>query len=432
MKRTSVGTAAALVGLVAVMVLPAQGATPKTKLVSVRSNGTQGDGGSFDSSISANGRFVTFESDATNLVGGDDNGKRDIFVHDKKTKKTRRVSVRSNGAEAEDSSHDPAISANGRFVVFYSNATNLVGNDDNGNDDVFVHDRRTKKTKRVSVRSNGAEADGHSIGLSISAEGRFVAFGSGATNLVRGDDNDRYDIFVHDRRTGKTKRVSVRSNGAEADSDNYNPSISGDGRLVAFFSEATNLVGSDDNADPDIFVHDRRTGKTKRVSVRSNGTEGDGTSSKPSISASGRFVAFESGATNLVGGDTNTVGDVFVHDRRTGKTKRVSVRSNGDEGDEYSEAPSLSANGRFVAFKSEASNFVAGDISDGDIFVHDRKTKKTKRVSLRSNGTEGGPGDSFSPSISADARFVAFHSNVENFVPGDNGFNDVFVRGPLR
>ena len=374
MKRTTVGTVAALVGLVAVMVLPAQGATPKTKLVSVHSNGTQGDSGSYNPSVSANGRFVAFRSEASNLVGGDSNDSNDsddVFVHDRKTKMTERVSVHSNGTEGDGDSYTPAISANGRFVAFESSSTNLVGDDGNHRTDVFVHDRETKKTRRVSVHSNGTEANSDSLTPAISANGRFVAFLSFASNLV-GDDgtNDIADVFVHDRETKKTRRVSVHSNGTEGDGHSYTPAISANGRFVAFESRATNLVGVDGNNIYDVFVHDRKTKKTRRVSVRSNGTEGNGYSYDPSISASGRFIAFESSATNLVGDDGNNAYDVFVHDRETKKTKRVSVHSNGSGGDDDSEDPSISASGRFVAFYSDATNVVGGDDNDAsDVFM---------------------------------------------------------------
>jgi Tol biopolymer transport system component len=228
------------------------------------------------------------------------------------------------------------------------------------------------------VRSNGDQADDETIGPSISADGRYVAFESYATNLVDDDTNGTSDIFVHDRQTGDTERVSVRSNGDEANEQSYAASISADGRYVAFFSEATDLVDDDNNGTPDVFVHDRQTGDTERVSVLSNGDEADGFSFNPSISADGRYVAFPSYATNLVDDDTNGDWDVFVHDRQTGTTERVSVHSNGDEANEHSYVASISADGRYVAFESDATNLVDDD-GNGlqDVFVHDRGAEVT-------------------------------------------------------
>jgi Tol biopolymer transport system component len=215
--------------------------------------------------------------------------------------KTRRVSVSSAGAEANQPSLNPSISANGRFVAFESDASNLVGSDDNGTTDIFVRDRWTGKTRRVSVSSAGVEGNGRSRNASISADGRFVAFESEASNLVGNDGNPYWDIFVRDRTTGKTRRVSVSSAGVQGDGDSQNASISADGRFVAFDSGASNLIGNDGNPYTDVFVRDRTTGKTKRVSVSSAGAEGNGNSSNASISADGRFVAFDSEGRTLSG-----------------------------------------------------------------------------------------------------------------------------------
>ena len=158
---------------------------------------------------------------------------------------TTRVSVASDGTQSNNSSYNPSISANGRYVAFESEATNLVRGDTNNFRDIFVHDRQTGQTTRVSVASDGTQANGHSYDPSISADGRYVAFASLANNLVSGDTNDQQDIFVHDRQTGQTTRVSVASDGTQASGHSFNPSISADGRYVAFVSSASNLVGGD-------------------------------------------------------------------------------------------------------------------------------------------------------------------------------------------
>jgi Tol biopolymer transport system component len=421
------------VGLLLAAIGVAEGAMAKTIRVSVRSDGSQANGLSFDPSISAGGRFVAFYSDASNLVAGDTNGTTDVFVRDRRTGTTSRVSVRSNGDQPNDGSFTPSISADGRYVAFQSDASNLVPGDTNGEADVFVHNRTTGTTSRVSVRSDGDQANGFSYGPSISSDGRYVAFHAFATNLVSGDTNGAGDVFVHDRTTGTTSRVSVGSNGEQVNGNSFYPSISADGRSVAFVSYASNLVPGDTNGKADVFVHDRQTGTTSRVSVRSNGDQANNRRSEaPSISADGRFVAFVSLASNLVSGDTNGRADVFVHDRTTGKTSRVNVRSNGDQANNGLD-PSISAAGRYVAFRSGAPNLVPGDTNrKTDVFVHDRTTGTTIRVNVRSNGDQAN-GNSFSPSISGDGRFVAFHSFASNLVPGDtNGWYDVFVRGPIH
>jgi Tol biopolymer transport system component len=352
-----------------------------TERVSVDSSGAEGDGNSHWPSISSDGRYVAFYSHATNLVAGDTNGFRDVFVHDRQTGQTTRVSVDSTGVEGDADSSWHSISSDGRYVAFDSRATNLVAGDTNGSEDVFVHDRQTGQTTRASVDSTGIEGDGDSVLPRISSDGRYVAFESLATNLVAGDTNGSYDVFVHDRQTGQTTRVSVDSTGVEGDADSSWPSISSDGRYVAFHSYATNLVAGDTNGSRDVFVHDRQTGQTTRVSVDSTGIEGDGGSSYQSISSDGRYVAFYSYATNLVTGDTNSFRDVFVHDRQTGQTTRVSVDSTGAEGDRESAWPSISSDGRYVAFDSVATNLVAGD-NNGfrDVFVHDSLGQKVKGI----------------------------------------------------
>jgi Tol biopolymer transport system component len=296
--------------------------------VSINSDGTEANGASVDAIISADGRYVAFRSLASNLVASDNNDKDDIFVHDRQTGQTTRVSVSSalgdsSGAsfnpgppEGNANSSTPSISADGRHVAFRSVATDLVAGDTNGLEDIFVHDRQTGQTTRVNVSSSAEAANADSGFSSISADGRHVAFYSFATNLVAGDGNGKADVFVHDRQTGQTTRVSVSSDGTEANGASFfDAIISADGRYVAFTSEATNLVPGDENTDLDVFVHDRQTGQTTRVSITSDAAEANGKSSAPSISADGRFVAFESPATNLVDDDTNGKIDIFVRDR---------------------------------------------------------------------------------------------------------------------
>jgi len=342
---------------------------------------------------------------------------------------TERVSVNSGGTQGNGLSQVPALSADGRYVAFESEATNLVSGDTNGVVDVFVHDRQSGVTERVTVDSLGAEGNAGSYYPSISADGRYVAFWSAATNLVNGDTNGIPDVFVHDRLTGTNQCVSVDSLGTQANGHSLEPSISADGRYVAFMSYATDLVSGDTNGVQDVFVHDRQTGTTQRVSVDSAADQGDSRSVFPSISADGRYVAFTSWASDLVSGDTNQLFDVFVHDRQTGTTQRVSVNSAGMQGSAFEfDPPSISADGRYVAFCSSYP-LVSGDTIpfSKDIFVHDRQSGVTDMVSVDSLGAHPNAG-SYWASISADANTVAFYGNASNLVSGDtNSMSDVFV-----
>ena len=461
----------ALTSFVAVALAPAAVASAATtERVSVDGAGNQADSASYAPAVSADGRYVAFISAASNLVPDDTNGQSDVFVYDRQTGAIERVSVDSAGNQADGgtpySGNGPsvAISADGRYVAFGSRATNLVPNDTNGQDDVFVHDLQTGTTERVSVDSSGNQSNDVEYGppaVAISGDGRYVAFSSFKSDLVPNDTNGSpccsADIFVHDRQTGTTERVSVDSSGNQADpgglgggaSSGY-PAISADGRYVAFYSVASNLVPNDTNGTADAFVHDRQTGATERVSVDSAGNEGnDASGVTTAISADGRFVAFGSAASNLVPADTNGQLDIFVHDLQTGTTERVSVDSAGAEGNGESIGPAISADGRFVAFGSWASNLVPGDTNDScttggpdpsiinckDAFVHDRQTGTTELVSVDSAGNQGNNAspslvsDIEEPAMSADGRYVAFSSQATNLVPGDtNDTLDVFVR----
>jgi Tol biopolymer transport system component len=284
----------------------------------------------------------------------------------------------------------------------------------------------SQTTERVSVNTAGGNADGGSNASAISSDGRYVAFQSAATDLVPAGSNGLIQIFVRDRQTGTTTQASMNSGGQEGDFPSSAPSISGDGWHVAFESWATNLAAIGDGIFPDIFVHNRQTGETIRVSVDSAGAEGGGPSFHPSISADGRYVAFDSDA-DLVATDSGDYYDIFVHDRQTGETIRASVDAGGNESNGHSTFPSISADGRYVAFESFATDLVPGGTNgNGHIFVHDLQTGITTLVSVDSNGIQGN-GDCSAPSISSDGKFVAFESEAE-LVADDNGiFSDIFV-----
>jgi Tol biopolymer transport system component len=408
-----------------------------TQRVSLSSTGAQGNGDtgqfSFVVSNSADGRYVAFMSASSNLVPGDTNVFADAFVRDRWSGTTERVSVDSAGAQGNGVSRFPSISADGRYVAFDSYANNLVPGDTNVANDVFVHDRQSGTTERVSVDSAGAQGGPGGSNLPcISADGRYVAFESYANNLVPGDTNLTGDVFVHDRQSGTTERVSVDSAGLQGADLSVEASISGDGRYVEFRSFAANLVPGDFNGSFDAFVRDRQLGTTERASVDSAGAQGNFGADWSSISADGRYVAFSSFSINFVPGDTNLSWDVFVHDRQSSTTERVSVDSTGVQGNSdsgFGPGLSISADGRYVAFYSLATNLVANDTNGfGDVFVRDRQSGTTERVSLDSAGAQGNA-YSYSAAISADGRYVAFWSRASNLVPGDtNDLWDVFVR----
>lgn len=365
------------------------------------------------------------------------------------TDTTTRASVSGAGLQADGASAGPAISADGRYVAFASGATNLEGSDTNAAADIFVRDRKAGATKRISVASDGTQASGASSEPSISADGRYVAFTSAASNLVAGDTNGAPDIFLRDRDTDAdgvfdeagavaTTRVSVSSSGAQASGASSAPAISGDGRYVAFSSLAADLVSGDANGVADVFVFDRLTAQTVRVSVSSSGAEGNGAASAPSLSGDGRYVAFASAASNLVTGDANGVSDVFVHDLVSRTTSRI--EGSQGEGNGASTEPAVSADGRYLAFASAAANLDSADTNGvTDVFLHDRDTDAdaifdepsetwTFRISVSSSGAQAN-GASSEPAISATGARVAFASAASNLVTGDaNGAADIFLR----
>jgi len=419
--------AALVVGVLLVPATPVVARPPTLELASVGLDGTEGNGSSFGSSISADGRYVAFASSAAALVPGDTNGAEDVFVHDRETGQTTRMSLSSLGLQGDRDSYDPAISADGRYVAFASFATTLVPGDANRELDVFVHDRDTGTTTLASVASDGTQGDGPSLAPSLSSDGQRVAFESDADNLVTGDGNGTEDVFVRDLRRGKTTRVSVGWHDVEGQRPSFGAVITADGRTVGFESFAA-LVPDDANRVLDVFVRDLASGETSRVSVDSNGEQADAGSFSPALSADGRYVAFTSYAARLVPGDSNGLLDVFVHDRKTGKTERVSVASDGRQADGLSFTPALSADGRFVAFPSEADDLVPGDTNGmRDVFVRDVVARRTTRLGTPPGGGQGN-GPSLAPAISASGTVVAFGSFASNLVAGDpNALQDVSV-----
>lgn len=400
-----------------------------TRMASVNSLGDPGDDHSAGAAVSADGRYVAYYSEATNLMPGDFNLLHDVFVHDLATGTTACVSLTPAGAVGNGGSFQPALSPDGRFVSFDGFATDLVPGDVNNQSDVFLHDAQTGLTEMISVSSAGAQGDGHSQWSAVSGDGRYVVFDSFARNLVAGDTNGTSDIFLRDRTTGTTLRLSISAGGVQGNGPSQRPSITPDGRFVVFDSLASNLVSNDSNGRGDVFVYDRLSGSMQRVSVNDLGSAGNADSFLGSISDDGAIVGFSSGASNLVGGDGNGALDVFVRDRVQQITTRVSLNSQGTQGNAASTDPAVSADGQFVTFFSLATNLVVPDLNpEADVFVHDRVSGATTLVSINTFGTQADGGCEL-PAISSDGRVIAFNSHATNLAGQDlNADHDVFVR----
>ncbi|MBI3786317.1 MAG: PD40 domain-containing protein [Deltaproteobacteria bacterium] len=421
----------ALTALLVVSLSGAQGPSP-VELVSINVDGRAGDAASNGPAVNADASFVAFFSDADDLVRGDTNQARDVFVRDRHNARTERVSVSSTGVQGNLPSHaagdNPAIDAAGDIVAFYSNATNLVPNDANDHSDVFVRVRSHSTTEIVSLSSNGDQGDGDSLSPSISADGRLVAFQSLAKNLIDDDSNDAADIFVRDRTTSHTERVC---NGTQGNGGSFSPAISADGNVVAFASSATNLAAGDNNAHVDVFACDRRTGHIDVVSINDAGTYGNGDSILPAVSSDGRYVAFKSLANNLVADDRNGIVDVFVRDRVAGKTERVSLSFLARDSNGVSFAPGINSNGRFVAFGSEANNLVPADENQlASVFVRDRAVGLSFLVDINERGEQAnGATLDIAPGISSDGTLIAYSSLADNLTNNDfNEHSDVYIQ----
>lgn len=372
---------------------------------------------------SEDGSQVVFSSMATNLVQLDANQVADVFVRDLTSKQTERISVDSLGKEGDGASGQPSISGNGRYVAFESGAINLVPNDSNGVSDIFLRDRLQGTTVRISTGYNGTETNGHSGYPSISDDGD-VAYSSFASNLVAGDSNGASDVFVYDFQTGTTTRFSTDSTGAQANGSSRHPVISPFGNSVAFESFATNLVSGDNNAALDVFRKMVSSGQTLRASVGPGGLESLFPSQYPSISRDGRYVSFESQADNFSSQDSSTNWDIYLRDLQASLTELISVGATGGA----SAFSSISRDGGRVAFLSTASGLVTGT---GNAFAHiylrTRNINSTQRISVNYDG-ELADGVSYWPTISGDARTIVYSSDATNLALGDTDpLTDIFT-----
>jgi Tol biopolymer transport system component len=424
-----------------------------TSVISVDSQGFFGDPGrssgfNFAATnarpvISDDGRFVVFLSSAPDLAPTFElfnDGDLDVFVRDRTAGTTERIT----GSSSFGSAYDPSISGDGNVVAFQGEADVYGTGDANGKIDVFAYDRNADAMTRVSLDTAGGDANEHSRQPTVSGNGRHVVFQSTASDLVASDTNGVEDIFVRDLQTSTTVRVSVSGAGTQANGYSSHPSISDDGRFVAFTSAATNLAASPATSVGQVYVHDRdadndglfdETGagerSTEMISVTPTATAGNGNKLYTWITSDGRYVAFSADSTNLVASDTNfPVFDVFLRDRQAGTTERISDDSSEAQSNGFSGLPSVSDDGNLVVFRSAATNLVADDTNAADdIFLRDRQAGTTERVNLDSNGAPPGAGEgSYSGSISGDGRYIAFDTDGLLVAGDTNNATDVYLR----
>lgn len=396
-----------------------------TTLVSVNRLGTgSGNGASRDPSVSENGRWVVFTSVADDLVANDANGAEDVFVRDLTLGTTTLVSVKQDGSgSATGPSGTASISSNGRWVSFSSVAEDLVSNDGNGQEDVFVRDLQTGTTTLVSIdRQGSSSGTGRSFGPVLTPGGRTVAFVSNANDLVGDDENAVNDVFLRDLNAGTTTLVSTSRDGTGGGKgDSWGPIVSPNGRYVAFTSVARDMVTADRNHSSDVFLRDLRQGTTTLVSVSKSGKRtANGASVALGVSSSGRYVLFTSRAPNLTAGDRNETDDVFLRDLRDGITQTVSVNLNGRSANGPSVAGTLSSDGRYAFFASTATDLVQTPVGGlGDVYRRDVADGVTTLASAAAAGSAGGNGPSDSPLLTPDGRFGLFLSTAEDLAEGD-------------
>lgn len=401
--------------------------------------------------ISADGRFVAFNSYASDIVTDDTNGDWDVFIRDTTTGVTNLAGRASDGTQANSFTYDPSLSADGRYIVYWSPADNLVAGDSNGAADVFRTDTLTGITTRLSLASDGTQANGYSWQAAISANGRYIAFASAADNLVSDlahpgttrlldDTNGRQDIFLHDAQTGLTRLVSRRNGdpvadtqptpSATPDDESANPSVSADGRFVVYDSFATDIItGERQYSTRGVFLYDVVANVTTSVSHNAAGRQALGASRNATISADGKWVVFQSDSKELTAdASTGFSTEIYLYEVATRAITRISRTPDGAQGDRFSSTPTISDDGRIIVYASTSTNLVAGDTNGfvSDVFRHDRVTGTTELLSRNADGVQGNA-DSYTAGISGNGQAVAFFSEASNLDPADSFTNpDVY------
>ncbi len=404
---------------------------PEIELITKGYNETGANQGSWSPFINYDGRFTVFTSRADNLVKGDENGHLGIFVHDRETGKTEHIDKAYDGSEANGDSEHPSISDDGRFVAYSSFASNLVKGDNNGNVDIFLYDRDEKKTSLISKGADG-EANANSHLARISADGRYITFNSDATNIVPYGVKGKTDVFVYDRQTKNISRVNLTDEGFEVNGGCGAPSISGDGAFIAFGSQATDLVPGDNNGLSDVFLRDMAGGAVYMLSTTGKGNVSNGNSGWPIVSAGGKAAVFQSTANNLAQDNFDAKHEdewkVFVVDTESKKFKKCSgyVLHSGYMASAgiYGPLFSISADGMFVSLATYLSLKDGDNDELFDIYVCNTENGDLARVTTKKVEESS----SKNPSISGDGESIAF----EEMTTGYPYPIDIFVaKNPL-
>ncbi len=407
------------------------------EIINVGKGGVQGDGASFHVSTSEDGRYAAFISFSRNWASPDhpiSNNRLDVFVRDRQTDELIKITYGTGGEVTDEHSYDPYVTPDGRYVSYWSYASNLVYGDTNDHLfirdglDVFVYDMQAKTTKRVNLNSDGGEIDGNSIGA-LTPDGRYVTFVSdGRVMLKEPHHSGQSAVYLRDRFTSTVERISTGIDSLYPNAAVDTALGSYDARTIVYAGPASNLVPGDTNGYGDLFLYDRITGKTKLITNAPDGSPGNGDSVAPQITYDGRFIVFLSFASNLVIGDTNGQSDIFVYDVEKDKIRRVNVAEDGTQSNGLSKDPSICTNGRFVSFTTEATNLVPGDTNGlRDVIIHDLLTDSNTLATINESG-EWGNAKAHRSYLVPDCRAITIASDATNLVENDtNGFRDLFM-----